>query len=340
MSTPATHTITCDSTPYHYLSFDNAGHFHRFVQKEAARLDPHHQGVMRHMHVTTQRNIDNSSDWYGTPPPASIEALAAHTLYSGMHLLDAVHQKIQAWLQEYLAYVDREIMPKPGLAYNDRGLGIFSFDRAAMGLFPQIPVNTRTPLDVTNTQLHIELDDTCIRTSVKKTFAWFSDKKVLKPALRLYVMAGGNAGVSGEGLLYPGLACAILADFLQQRGVAVALHVILGSAFNNQAYLAIIRVKRFQDALDKNMLLLLASDPRYFRYNGFRGLICLSNHFKGNIPTGLGSLHEKMGNTFIGNLAKKDNTKRYLFEQSYSLEAATQEVKSILHQYNQHTKHE
>lgn len=104
--------------------------------------------------------------------------------------------------------------------------------------------------------------------------------------------------------------------------------------------MAVIRVKHFQDKTDKNQLLLMTSDPRYFRYKGFKALIALSNHCGLNIPSGLGRLTESLGYDFVQALDEKESSKGFVFEQSYSLEAAAKEVQRIIVTYNQRMKNE
>jgi hypothetical protein len=142
-------------------------------------------------------------------------------------------------------------------------------------------------------------------------------------------MAGANANIEGDQLLYVGLACAELVEFLELRGISVEVNVLLGTSFSNQVAMACVRVKRFQDKLDKNQLLLISSDPRYFRYRGFKSLVALSNYFGLTIPSGLGSITAQMGNAF----AKAVNPKGFVFEQSYAMESAVKEVTQIIENY-------
>ena len=78
----------------------------------------------------------------------------------------------------------------------------------------------------------------------------------------------------------------------------------------------------------------MSSDPRYFRFRGFKALIALSNHFGLTIPSGLGSLTESMGKEFVTVLGGDG----FVFEQSYSLESAAKEVTRIVETYNQRMK--
>ncbi|MEO9870381.1 MAG: hypothetical protein ABJQ69_03700 [Ekhidna sp.] len=339
MKGSSTHTIQKKAVRYNYVRFESVGGFHAFVDDEVKVLSTHNRPVLKSINEGTQKQIEQGTQWYGSPPPKSISELDQHTRFMGMHLADEVRAKIKKYLASYMRLLDSEQMPKPKISYNDRGLGMFSFDRASVGLFKATRINTLTPIDSTITQLNIELGKKQTRTTVKKVFAYLENKRTHLPSMRLYIMAGANAHVQGDELLYVGLACHELIDFLQARGVAVEVNVLLGTYFNHQISMAVIKLKSFEDSMDTNQLLLLTSDPRYFRYKGFKALIALSNHFKLAIDTGLGRLTESMGYEFVQVLNEKDTSRGFVFEQSYSLDSAAKEVKRIITTYNE-TNHQ
>ena len=278
---------------------------------------------------STTENLKKGSDWYGKPTPQNTQELEEHNTFLGMSLLAEIQPKIKDKLATYLDYLNEAVLPKPKMSYNDRGLGVFSFDRAAMALFEQFPVNTSTPLQTSTSQMHIALGNKQVQTSVKSVYAYFQNKQQSYPALQLYIMAGANANVTGNNLLYVGLACAELVQFIELRGISVEVNVLLGTSFRNQVTMGCVRVKRFQDHLDKNQLLLLSSDPRYFRYRGFKALIAMSNYFGLTIPAGLGTITIAMGSAF----AKAVNPKGFVFEQSYAMDAAVREISQIIINY-------
>lgn len=328
------HMTSGEHLQYHYLFFDSVRAFHAFTEMESRLLSRDNKRQWDIVKQETMDRIQYGSEWYGTPVPTGLYELENHKRFLGIHLIKQIQPKVKAHLSPYLNYLDAEVMPKPKLAYNDRGLGLFSFDRAAMGLYKRSEINLATPLDTTLTQLNIELGRLALHTSVKEVYAYFKNKNVSHPSLCLYLMAGANAYVTGNEMLYVGLACSELVEFLELRNVAVEVNVLLGTSFKQHVCMGVIRVKRFQDALDKNQLLLMSSDPRYFRYRGFQGLIALSNHFDLTIPSSLGTLSREMGGEFV----KKIEGHGFVFEQSYSLEAAAQEVKRIVETYNNNRK--
>ncbi len=333
MKIPQKH-IAKGNTKYNYMLFDSVWNFNAFVDMEMQGLSVKNKERWMSVNASTKNNLHNQTAWYGTPTPKDIDELNEHRTFLGMQLLKTIQPKIKDQLVQYMDHLDNVVMPKPKVSYNDRGLGVFSFDRAAMALYKQHRVNTQTPVNTTISQLNVELGNFGNRTAVKNVYAYFENKETSYPSLQLYLMSGANADVQGNQMLYVGLACSELVEFLELRGVPVEVNVLLGTSHSGQASIGVIRIKRFQDKLDKNQLLLMTSDPRYFRYRGFKALIALSNHFGLTIPKGLGSLTKGLGYDFVNTI----NAKGFVFEQSYSLESAVKEVSNIIETYNQNLK--
>ena len=329
MSRPQKHIAQSDNGKYNYLLFDSVFAFNAFVDHEIQQLSSSNASRWNNVVQSTSQNLNSGTDWYGTPTPKDVKELEEHRTFLGMKLAQKIQPQVKDKLATYLDYLQDSVLPKPKMAYNDRGLGVFSFERAAMAMYKDFPVNTQTPVSTAVSQMNIELRNHQISTSVKSVYAYFQDKQMSYPSMQLYIMAGANANVKGDQLLYVGLACAELVDFLELRGISVEVNVLLGTSFNNQVAMACVRVKRFQDRLDKNQLLLISSDPRYFRYRGFKSLVALSNYFGLTIPSGLGSITAQMGTAF----AKAINPKGFVFEQSYAMETAVREVTQIIENY-------
>ena len=329
MSRPQKHIARSNSGKYNYLLFDSVFAFNAFVDHEIQQLSSSNASRWNNVVQSTSQNLNSGTDWYGTPTPKDVKELEEHRTFLGMKLAQKIQPQIKDKLATYLDYLQDSVLPKPKMAYNDRGLGVFSFERAAMAMYKDFPVDTQTPVNTAVSQMNIELRNHQISTSVKSMYAYFQDKQMSYPSMQLYIMAGANANVKGDQLLYVGLACAELVDFLELRSISVEVNVLLGTSFSNQVAMACVRVKRFQDRLDKNQLLLISSDPRYFRYRGFKSLVALSNYFGLTIPSGLGSITAQMGTAF----AKAINPKGFVFEQSYAMETAVREVTQIIDNY-------
>ena len=315
-------------TPYQVRTFDRVTAFDAFVDAQITQLSSPNQKTWNHLVIETDLELQKGTDWYGDPAPGSVRELDDHRTFSGMALLKQVQPKIKEHLRSFLDHLAAHVLPEPKVEYNDRGLGLFSFDRAAMGLYRLPRIDLHPPMASLNSQLRIELQQHPVTTSVKKVYAYFQHREVQRPSLRLYLMAGGNAHVAGNALLYTGLACAELVAFLERRAVPVEINVLYGNAYDGRHHLAVVRVKRFQDTLDVNQLLLMSSDPRYFRFRGFKALIALADAFGQTIPTHLGRLEPDMGKHYVQTLPAEQQG--IVFEQSYSLEAAAREVKRIV----------
>lgn len=329
LSLPKKHIAQGASKKFNYLIFDGVSAFNGFVDTEMHQLSNKNRDQWNTVNEGTKNQLNSGTDWYGTPVPKNVQELNDHRTFLGMKLAKEIQPKIKDKLTPYLEHLQATVLPKPKLAYNDRGLGVFSFERAAMALYKNYPVNTQTLVDTAISQMNIELNNHQVHTSVKTVYAHFKGKEISYPSLQLYIMAGANAHVKGDQLLYVGLACAELVEFMEVRGISVEVNVLLGTSFSNQVSMAAIRVKRFQDKLDKNQLLLMSSDPRYFRYRGFKALVALSDYFGFVIPDGLGSITADMGNDFV----KAINPKGFVFEQSYAMDAAVKEVTHIIENY-------
>lgn len=340
VSRPQKHSIRSgrdsksNSKKFNYLLFESVSKFHDFVNHEITKLDAHNRTQFNSVNREAKVEITVRPDWYGHPVPSSITELDEHTAFLGIKLRQQLKPKIEKHLSEYLKYLDASVMPKPTVGYNDRGLGMFSFDRAAMGLYRHEKIALGTPIEKTATQINIELGRDQLNTNVKEVYAFFKNKNNSYLSIRLYLMAGANANVKGDDILYVGLTCAELVEFLEVRGVPVEVNVILGTSHNFQVCLACVTVKKFSEKIDINQLLLLSSDPRYFRYRGFKALIAISNYFGLQIPSGLGRIEKNMGDQFV----QAYDPKGFVFEQSYSLGSAAFEVRRVVETYQNRLK--
>lgn len=329
MKTPKKHSVQSSLGTFHYLNFESVSVFNEFVDYRTERLSDHNRDVWRKTVASTKAKIDNSSDWYGTPIVRNLDELESHTSFLGMHLLKEIEPLLKDQFSKYLAHLEAKVLPKPKIAYNDRGLGIFCFDRAAMGLYKGYQISISSPLDLGISQLNIALGNKKIKTSVKNVYAHFENRNSNLPSLELNIVAGANAGVKGNNLLYIGLASSLLVEFMELRNIPVEVYVLFETSFKGQHLVSKVKVKRFQDQLDRNQLLLMGSDPRYFRYRGFKSLIAMSDYFDLNITYGLGTSIKDIGKTFT----KAIGLDAFVFEQSYALNSAVSEVHRIITNY-------
>ena len=334
MSTPLIHTTPLQNGTAHYVRFDSVTDFHGFVDHQIRHLTPENSKIFQSVHQRTISAVHQNSEWYGTPGVSSMDEIIHHDHFLGMPLMEKIRPKLRTLLERYIVMVEDQTFPKPKLEYNDKGLGVFSFDRAATGLYRMQPTLSHTDMHKNISQMQIELDRDNKTTTIKNVFAHIKDSAASLPSLQLYITAGANANIQGDQLLYIGLACAELVEFMELRGIAVEVNVLFETFCKGSYPMGVVRLKQFGAPLDKNQLLLLSSDPRYFRYRGFKALIALSNYFGLSIPPGLGIAKPDVGKEFVNALGLGG----VVFEQSYSMDAAVDEVIKIITIYTQKLK--
>lgn len=332
MSNPIIHTHSFERRRFQYIQFGSPGDYHDFVKKQSQKLFTGNAETLSNIIENAKARIAQSSDWYGTPPPKTIKELEEHRYFEKMELLDVIAPKIQKELNRYTELVEDDLLKRPILSANSKGLGVFSFDRAMMGLY-RIPLaKGASALETYTHGLKIELGKDKA-TTVKNTHLYFENKSGSKPTLTLTVLSGANANIKGDALYYVGIAIALLTQYLESCHIAVAIDVLLGTSFGVHTIVSAIKVKRFEDPLDINQLLVLSSDPRYFRFQGFKGLIALSDYCGVNIPNGLGKIDDRITGSY-----KQYVPNTLLFNQSYSIDRAVKEVSRILQEYVKNVK--
>lgn len=334
MHNPKQHTIHTKNGIYHYINFDSSTAMDEFILHQQNILSASNQNRLQYLNTRTKERIVAQSNWFGTPVPSSIIQLQNHKKFLGMHLVDTIRPKIEKALESYLKLLQFTPLPKPKMAYNDRSLGVFSFDRAAMGLYKTYPINLSSAIDSAISQLHIASGLKSPRTAVKKVYAYFENVPMDKPLMELYILAGAPAKIKGDNILYVGIACSILVEYLQERGVAVKVNILYGSEDRKRVYFADMILKKADQPLDLNQLLLLSSDPRYFRFKGFEKLISIYDYFKATIPEHFGIMSQHMATDFVAQY----NPKAIVFEQSFSVEDAVKQVYKIIKHHNQIVK--
>lgn len=306
---------------FHSLVFESLNEFDGFVEEEISeRLNKGNMerwlGVLR-----SSRESLKDVTWFGSPAPGSLKELEEHKEFQRPELYKEAEEEIRKSLSEFDEEELKNLIQIKKIAYNSIGFGIFSFDRAAMGLQR---IKTRSGKEK-------------ITTSVKDVYAYFLDKPMEQRAVKIYVVAGGLGTVDAKEMLYNGMGAVVLADYLSQRNYSVEINVVIESVKMNglnsiAAYAAIIKTKRFEDFLDRNLIAVLTSDPKYYRYKGFKGIISIYNKFGEVCPAGLGGAITK---GMMEDFVREENTldcTPFVIIANYSLE---QIKENIIHLINQ-----
>ncbi len=326
---PRIHTsIVNQGHTLHYCQFSGVSVFHEFVDRQIPRLSTPNRSVFKAFNRWVGTQIAASTTVFGEEVPDSVASLNTYSVFGKMHLLAQIRSKLQSKLHAFLYKTENHTVSTSQLEWNDKGVGSFSFAMASMGLFKSIPMATKDEegLEAQVEKLKIALELTGIGSSVRKSYVHFGQHKGSRPALELYVTAGGNANIEGEALHYVGIACAELTTYMESKGIPIAIYVVLATFWNHQSIAGIICLKRFEASLDINQLLLLSSDPKYFRYRGCKALIALGDYMGLELPKGLGRHYTGMHQDIVATVTEG---KGVSFGQSYSIEEAVKEVTLI-----------
>ena len=79
------HTIQSGNLRYNYVKFRNVLDFNSFVEQEP--LNHANKEVWKTTVNSASLKLQKRTTWYGTPSPKTLEELANHQQFSGMHLL-------------------------------------------------------------------------------------------------------------------------------------------------------------------------------------------------------------------------------------------------------------
>lgn len=320
------HLSGSESAFLHHRHFRSVEEQRAFTQAELSRLSPANRIVLRYIDTVAASKIRLQSDWYGHPKPQSLEELQNHQAFLGMDRFRQLQPEIRQYMNRFLPFLREEEQRHRRLRYNARGLGVFSFDRAAMDLFRHQPIRTDSPAAITQTQLGIALGRTRVRTSVREVYAYFEEKPQQKKTMRLYLYIGGASELSGDQLYYTGLACTEVIRYMEARRIPSVLTVVSGTTSLGPLCISTTVIKDAETPLDINQLLLHCSDPRYYRYQGFQHIVALHNAAGYRIEHNLG---ERQPGQVKAYLLEQDPD-ALLFGDSHSIQEAVQEVARMI----------
>lgn len=220
----------------------------------------------------TEKIIADDSSWFGKGTTFN-ELEEGVTQYQNPNLLDRLYQKVQ---HELSPVISQKLQARR-LKFNSLGFGMFCFDRAAMTLY-KVKESERS-------------DKLKVKTGTKELFAYFPEVSREKHAVEFFISCDASGSVKAEQMLYGGVSAVIMAELLIKAGIKVKINIVIGSALDGlrQKYVGcIIPVKQYDEPLDRNVLALLSSDPRFMRFDAFKGVICAFENFGMETPGGMG----------------------------------------------------
>jgi hypothetical protein len=255
-----------------------------------------------------ESRIESSPKWYGSDTTYD-ELNNGITEYKKPELIEKLYDRVS----DKLSTSVRDKIKARKVQYNPFGLGVFIFDRAAMGMYrlkefhnPSLEKVVQQEEVRKRKNGFVLIKDGSpvierweqkpdgkpkIRTTTKNVYAYFPPLNKEKHAVDLFISCGGNASISAEQFLYSGISAIIVAQMLEKARIQTRISIVIGSSpdnFTAKAFGAVIPVKNYDEKLDINLLALLTSDPRFFRHEGFKGIISVYEHFGESCPSSLG----------------------------------------------------
>jgi hypothetical protein len=234
------------------LSARNVGHMEQYGQSEV------------------ESTVKSDPDWYGRDVTYR-ELVDGVTQYKYPDLIEELYNKVNDRLSSGI--LNR--IKKRKLDFNAMGMGVFCFDRAAMTLY-----RTKT----TDGKIKV-------RTATKELFAWFPQESRDHHVVEIFISCDAPGNVRAGQMLYAGISAIIIAELLTLAAIKVKINIVNGSALTSERELyigCVVPVKDYEEPVDRNLIALLTSDPRFMRYDAFKGVVAAFDHFNKAIPSSMG----------------------------------------------------
>lgn len=267
----------------------------------------------RHLKEFTKESvngtINDDPNWYGKD--VTFDQLAKGiTEYRSPELIEKVFNSVNDKISTEI----KDTIKSRKIKFNPNGLGVFCFDRAAMGMFrlkeyysskhnkayekDKVQKSGKEYKLISDNSKVIERweqkpDGTPkIRTTNKNVYAFFPPTNKDRRAVELFIGCGGHGGVAAEEFLYSGMSAIIVAQLLERAKIQTKISIVIGTSpddFQRSFYGCIVPVKNYDETLDINLIALLSSDPRFYRFEGFKGIVSTYDHFGAKLPADFGN---------------------------------------------------
>lgn len=316
-------TVSVGKTPIATKFFKSLWSFDKFVNQQIESGMLHNQRLWESERREWKRMVSRKPDWYGTPVPTDISELENHDTFENFPLYKKKKKELKNLLKQARKLKSRHEIPSKKIAYNARQLGIFSFDRAAVGL-----KKTRT-----------KDGEIKIVTDVRTVYAYHQNKQNEQQAVKIYLKAGAASNITGDEMINVGIGAGLLVEELVKLGYQVEVNLAIGGRNidqekkYNKGHIAFIRLKSFEGNLKLNDLLVLSGSPRYFRYRGFKGIIALNDWNGLECDSGLNyPIQPSQFKMIVNQMESKSKGRHFVFGDTYSESGIIEEIQSIIDQ--------
>lgn len=332
--------------------FNDLLEYHNWVNQTIANISSLNKvQVERFSKDVIERHIRLNKEWYGEGVSYD-ELKKGITTYKEPELIERLLNRVA----DKISAQTKDKIKARKVKFNPNGLGVFVFDRAAMGMYrlkefyspsqrsrvePDLVRKSKTGFELISDSSFVEQrweekqdGKPKIRTTTKNVYAYFPKVSKERQAVELFISCGGSSQVTAQELLYSGISAIVVSELLEKARIQTKISVVFGSSpdgYSKTAYACLVPVKQYDEPLDKNVLALLTSDPRFFRYEGFKGIVSIYDYFQREAPDSLG---RGMTKEYLENVIEKsDYSKkaklahnRFYFGWTFSEEAAINQI--------------
>jgi hypothetical protein len=284
-----------------FFIFDKMTDYNLFV---TTILENTNNANIRQMRDSKFIRLAPEEDFHGTKDINELKGLK-----DKFRSLDFIKNQIELFAKSPLSKTIVSFDKKKVLRFNDRELGIFSFDLASAGIHkvkeyysPKFkatvdPNEVKTvqdgdkfkyfyigkpPHEVEQRDKLLENGLPKLRTSVKKVFIDIPKPTKQLPQIDIFITISFAYKVVPDQMRWNALAGIAIAEKLNSANISTRIWAVYGVNYSsdNDAVYAMIKIKDFSDPLDINSLGILSADSRFFRYDMFKGFIGLPDYIK------------------------------------------------------------
>lgn len=277
--------------------FDKMTDYNLFVTSLLERTS--NQNVKR-LRDSSLINRRPEEDFHGTRDAKELKGIKEK-----FRSLDFIKQQVELFRTSKINDKILSFDNKKNLRFNDRDLGIFSFDLASAGIhkvkeyYSNLLKLIVDPNEVetvkegdkfkyfyTGTPYHeVEQRDKLLenglpklRTSVKKVFIDIPKPKKSLPQIDIFVSVAYSWMILPDEIRWNALCLIAIAEKLNATNISTRIWLVAGNEYStNKADYSIIKIKDFNEPLDINSLGILVADSRFYRFDLFKGFISLAD---------------------------------------------------------------
>lgn len=246
----------------YYFEFQSIKAIEHWTERKLKSLSADGEKEIGILREAVESNYNSSEFYYANSPEEVYNAQK----FCAWNLVQKYRIKLRSELQKLLNIKQKNDVETKRLEYNDRELGAFSFDRAAMRLRTEYPPKSVRQLRIA---LHGS-DGSKIVSDNKRSFAYFKNILKPKPTIRIFLEQSGY----GDGVVYQGLAPYFLAEMLIQKGYKVEINGIRAIENDGVTVFTKTLLKKFNGELNANTILFASSDPRFIKWKMWNYTVC------------------------------------------------------------------